>query len=279
MSRRRYKSWSEESRRGILIAKLGSFEKYNTAQLTAFLPTAETFLKEAEAKRVELRKYALKEELEQQVAQILAAGKLPQKLFSWGPQKQYSDEAQAKAHPLQIKICQLGLPYGHSSRAYELPHLELELEKLAQVVSEIRRAIPIAKVRAIRLENQRIASQARKEASEQRRIAREQAVKALAAAHTGNTRSLAGSVKKELRHQMTLFAHCPYCQGPIGQDPRADHIYPVCKGGLSTHKNMVYVCASCNARKSSLTLLQFINVGKLDSARVYKCLDLLKKDY
>lgn len=59
----------------------------------------------------------------------------------------------------------------------------------------------------------------------------------------------------------------------------ADHIYPVAKGGLSTTKNMVYVCAICNKKKSDLTLREFIIKEKLSRDRVERNLELLKKHF
>ena len=86
--------------------------------------------------------------------------------------------------------------------------------------------------------------------AEKARLAHMQAV---AAAHQGRSRALAESVKKRLKKSTT----CPYCDGPLGDIPHADHIHPVKHGGLSVEANMVYVCAPCNQQKADLTLREF----------------------
>lgn len=78
-------------------------------------------------------------------------------------------------------------------------------------------------------------------------------IQAMAAAHQDNSRALAESVKRRLKKGTT----CPYCGGPLGDIPHADHIHPIKHGGLSVEANMVYVCAPCNLQKSDLTLREF----------------------
>ncbi len=83
-------------------------------------------------------------------------------------------------------------------------------------------------------------------------------VRAAAAAHFDKTRELAATVKNQLRDQIASVPVCPYCAGAIGDEPHADHIYPVSRGGLSTPENMVYCCAKCNGTKHDKTLREFI---------------------
>jgi 5-methylcytosine-specific restriction endonuclease McrA len=117
------------------------------------------------------------------------------------------------------------------------------------------------------------------EKKEQERAGRE-SVNALAAAHLSKTRSLAGTIKKGLESQMRIFNLCPYCEKPLDDDvPHADHIYPVSQGGLSTRKNMVYICSTCNMKKTNKTLREFIRDNKLDRYKIEKNLELLKKSF
>lgn len=258
----------------------GWYEKYSTAKLESHLSAAEYNLKNAEAKLIEQEKRATKAKLEQQIKSILDAGKLQLSYFHWGgARKLHSDEALIQANKLRAKISELALPYDCSYSSDEHKLIESSVNTYKQVILEIHNAIPIAMQRASTLNRQRVAARIRREASEKRKIDKAQAVKALAAAHTNNTRSLASRMKRGLKQQIVLLPDCPYCQGSFEYGSHADHIYPVCKGGLSTHKNMVYVCCACNARKSSLTLLQFINTFNLNARRIYECLDLLHKDY
>lgn len=127
-------------------------------------------------------------------------------------------------------------------------------------------------------------------------------VQALAAAHQNETRSLAEQIKKDLHIQMKILNVCPYCEKPFGQvvpanspqeplfdqtegdeikyiNAHADHIYPVSKGGLSTRKNMVYICSTCNMKKSDKTLREFIKENNLDRDKIEKNLELLKKSF
>jgi 5-methylcytosine-specific restriction endonuclease McrA len=77
--------------------------------------------------------------------------------------------------------------------------------------------------------------------------------KARVSALLNRARSSAGTIKLVLPRDHP----CPYCGGPLGVSPHADHIHPVAKGGLSTLQNMVYICASCNSKKTHHTLTAF----------------------
>lgn len=96
-----------------------------------------------------------------------------------------------------------------------------------------------------------------------------------ASANTKQKRDIASRIKK----QLAQFSNCPYCFGPIGENPHADHIYPVSKGGESVPKNMVFVCSSCNSNKGDKTLTAFIKKYKLDREKIENELDLLGKEY
>jgi 5-methylcytosine-specific restriction endonuclease McrA len=71
----------------------------------------------------------------------------------------------------------------------------------------------------------------------------------------------------------------PYCGGPLGDAPHANHIHPISKGGLSIRQNMVYICASCNNRKGNQTLTAFVAKEEKDLAVILQRLRQLGKDY
>jgi DNA-directed RNA polymerase subunit RPC12/RpoP len=104
-------------------------------------------------------------------------------------------------------------------------------------------------------------------------------VRGAAAAHFDKTRELAVTVKRQLRDQVAIVPVCPYCGGPLGDDAEADHIHPVCLGGLSTPENMVYVCAKCNGTKHDRTLREFILAVGLNRDQVEERLAKLGKRF
>ena len=71
---------------------------------------------------------------------------------------------------------------------------------------------------------------------------------------------------------------CPYCGGPLGDAPHADHIHPISKGGLSVKQNMVYICARCNNRKGNQTLTAFVHQEGKDLVAILQRLRSLGKD-
>lgn len=91
-----------------------------------------------------------------------------------------------------------------------------------------------------------------------------------AAALDGKSRSNARSVADTI----PKTKWCPYCGGPLGTEPHADHIYPVSKGGLSIKENIVWCCSQCNLRKSDKGLTSFLSeIG----AEIGPVLEKLKK--
>jgi len=88
---------------------------------------------------------------------------------------------------------------------------------------------------------------------------------AAAAAYLGNTRDLADKLRRALIRELeSMDDACPYCEGSIGDQPHLDHIVPASHGGLSKRDNLVFVCATCNNKKSDFTLFEFANKQGLD---------------
>lgn len=103
--------------------------------------------------------------------------------------------------------------------------------------------------------------------------------KAKAAAYENKQRELAKSVRTALQRQLKDNPCCPYCSMELSsEDPHADHIHPVAKGGLSMIGNMVFVCQSCNIRKGTLTLRAFLKKMDYVEAEVYERLERMGKD-
>lgn len=91
------------------------------------------------------------------------------------------------------------------------------------------------------------------------------------------------NLAKGIRQKVFKNESCPYCGNKIDycnkQDFHLDHIYPVSKGGMSTIKNMVYVCSSCNLKKGKYTLRYFIKKYSLDRDAIENRLEELGKDF
>ena len=51
---------------------------------------------------------------------------------------------------------------------------------------------------------------------------------------------------------------CCYCLLPIATD--LEHCTPLARGGTNTADNLVMACHSCNARKGTKTVLEFMNL-------------------
>jgi 5-methylcytosine-specific restriction endonuclease McrA len=130
-------------------------------------------------------------------------------------------------------------------------------------------------VKDIRYWRERVERYAAALERDQGRRKREQEQRAQLAQAVGKTRDLAGRLKDKL----IRAERCPYCDGPLGSDAHADHIYPVAKGGQSRLENMVFVCSDCNAQKSNLTLNAFIHEFGLDRDAIEARLRTLGKDF
>jgi len=103
--------------------------------------------------------------------------------------------------------------------------------------------------------------------------------KAKAAAYENKQRELAKSIRTALRKELKDNPYCPYCNLELSlEDAHADHIHPVVKGGLSTIRNMVFVCPSCNIEKGTLTLRAFLKNMDYVKGDVYGRLELMRKD-
>ncbi len=123
------------------------------------------------------------------------------------------------------------------------------LEKLVSLKGRLEDALPETVLREAEKKNKEkekklrdakaVESKLEKQASKQRQ-------KAAAAAHFGKTRTLAKGVRKLILDQVHILPICPYCGEALGDEPHADHIYPVSHGGLSTTENMVFICSTCN---------------------------------
>lgn len=103
-------------------------------------------------------------------------------------------------------------------------------------------------------------------------------LRAEAAKNLREVRDLGASIRRRLESQKD----CPYCDRPLPLDKakvHADHIYPVSKGGRSVIRNMVLVCAACNAEKEDLTLRAFLEATGRNRLAVEARLKLLGKDF
>jgi len=103
-----------------------------------------------------------------------------------------------------------------------------------------------------------------------------------AAERKARMRDLSKDVRSEgsgLRKLLSKNHPCPYCGGPLGPSPRADHIYPVHKGGRSTLRNMVNICIDCNSKKGKMTLQQFIRKYNLSREQIERRLLELNKEF
>lgn len=105
--------------------------------------------------------------------------------------------------------------------------------------------------------------------------------KAKRAKREGYPRSLelVDEIKRELSGQYKIYPYCPYCQKGLGYTPHADHIYPVSLGGLTTIKNMVYICTSCNLKKAGLTLRDYVRKYNLNMGAIEVVLKKLNKEF
>lgn len=133
-------------------------------------------------------------------------------------------------------------------------------------ISSIKLTIPKAEAKILRL---------KEEAIRKKRVKEAQAIKKAQYATTlDETRNLAQSIRRRL----PTNHNCPYCDGPLGENYHADHIYPVSKGGQSRESNMVNVCETCNLKKKDDTLNTFIRKYGLNRDSIERSLIKLGKE-
>jgi 5-methylcytosine-specific restriction endonuclease McrA len=145
--------------------------------------------------------------------------------------------------------------------------LQRTITELTTSIGAYERAL----VPHVRREERLAQERAKKEAQKQR-IAE---LRAAAATVTAESRELAA----KLRRKMAKQGCCPYCGGELGDIPHADHIYPVSKGGRSVERNLVFVCSTCNVKKSKLTLAAFIRTYQFDRDAIEARLTAMGKDF
>jgi len=107
-------------------------------------------------------------------------------------------------------------------------------------------------------------------------------LKAKVASNNIETRKIASTYKRKypLYVQLEILDRCPYCSSKLEDyKPVLEHIFPVSMGGKSTESNLVWICNTCNMKKSSLTLSQFTKKYKISRKRIENKLDLLNKIY
>ena len=205
-------------------------------------------------------------------------------------------------HDLQSKIEEYAPPVFHISSSYSFLNppraLELPSETIPELISllndpfkwpipesvwnkQIERSVESRIDRYI----ERIATLEREVARREEAKARKAAKDAklvYAAERKARMKNLSKDIRSEgsgLRRLLPQNHPCPYCGGPLGPSPHADHIYPVHKGGRSTFANMVYICNDCNSKKGKMTLQQFIKKFKLNREQIEKTLLDLNKEF
>lgn len=181
------------------------------------------------------------------------------KLWGWGA---LNDDANNKVTLLNNKLSQLEKPNAHNNVIWSYKEKQ-ELFDLKQA-----RKVSNEKLRAIKKKQ-------REHETKTKAKKKESAIKARIASHEKKSRHVASSVKNKLK----ITEICPYCNKGIGENPHADHIYPVSKGGHSIDYNMVFICKECNLMKSDMTLREFIVKAGLDRDGVEKRLDELNKRF
>lgn len=94
------------------------------------------------------------------------------------------------------------------------------------------------------------------------------------------TRNLAKPYRSEISLQLRKLSCCPYCANALSPDAaHQDHIHPVCKGGQSVSRNLVFVCSRCNMKKRDITLGKFLRANGFSVSEVHARLEALEKDY
>lgn len=191
-----------------------------------------------------------------------------------------SEEAKGKIEKLNKHFRRAGcskIQYLFGADDYS--NLKICYPKLLEYEKLILRSIKPAEERDNKRLQSSLKRKEKKRLSSIKRNDKEKQIKAMAAAHAGKTRQLAHTIKRNIEHQRKILSVCPYCGLTLDNNPKADHIYPVAKGGLSTEKNMVYVCAKCNSLKSDKTLREFVKQNGWNWTSIEKHLEVLRKDF
>lgn len=162
--------------------------------------------------------------------------------------------------------------------------LSEEMEVCRNSVTAVRAEDEISVYREIASKMQQLAVRTalRDRARQEHRKAESKCRRIIASLHRMLGKALTRDTRRrgsKLRTRLDTSHDCPYCGGPLGRQPHADHIYPVSLGGRSEHWNMVYVCADCNALKSNMTLMGFIHRRGRDPQAIHRRLAALNKNF
>ena len=112
-----------------------------------------------------------------------------------------------------------------------------------------------------------------------KRRAKERERTATIAAFEDEARLGATTIRQDLIRIAPANWFCPYC-GVYGDtnNPHADHIHPISKGGRTVPQNMVLICSDCNRTKSSKTLRVFAREQNLNFEQICDRLEAMGKD-
>ncbi len=281
MRRKKHPTISIAKRIELAIARYSSVRDGvamgGSASLEKELSNINELVKHLEEKYALLQKYEIDKPVIAQIKEIETSIDYKRKQKSFF-QTMFSNNDEFKLEEDQARSLRkrLLLDYGFN---FSIKHSEASSTSLEQSKTQLtalknycvilQKSIVESKKRANELEVSKIRNAELKIEKEQQKDAENKRIKALAAAHTGKTRQLATTVKNQLKQQLAVLSGCPYCGGSLGESPHADHIYPVAKGGLSTEKNMIYVCQQCNMQKRDKTVLEFVSEdSKLDLSQV-----------
>jgi hypothetical protein len=127
----------------------------------------------------------------------------------------------------ELEIIQTELKRRFASCRVALQHIR-DRQRLFERLRDILRSLHSRRREAERTRRRQEREETKRDREEQSKARHDRTVAAAAAYHD-KTRKRAGSLRKSLLDQLTLYPNCPYCNGPLA-NPRADHIYPVVKG-------------------------------------------------
>ncbi len=234
------------------LERLHKHHSYNASHYKSLVPSnIEQLQKEYEEKKKRNFNHERRMLMEDPKNQVKAG------LFSFGFPK-VTDECERQCRALDTQermVSNLGSQLQQHSR--NSIFYEEELSKLTKVSSQIKKLLK------------------QQEVLKRKKVKHEE-LKVRAKRNEEEIRTMATNVKRIIREVDT---HCPYCGDHLGENPHADHIYPVSKGGLSVSMNMVMVCSKCNLKKKDLTLREFITKFSLNRDEIEKRLEELDKSF